>query len=210
MPSTKGFLLPDSDDHRAVHLQGFHKRKPQLRSPAQQRTLPSKMIRPVLQARIEDRYISIGIRHFHKLPGTFAERAGHTGQRQISCLCSTASRRWNDVVDMKLRLLPSLRQLAILTSPLSSLHDESPQNFRDTHALRRRRHEPFRAHSQERKKLRHFHQFLSLCPLCIREGLPTVLLVEQRLETTLVHRRQVKSRKVIGEFESKLDRFRHR
>ncbi len=111
------------------------------------------------------------------------------------------------MVDMKLSLLPSLRQLAILTSPLSPFHDEPAKCFRDTHALRRRRHEPFRAHSQERKKLRHFHQFLSLRPLCIREDLPTVLLVEQRLETTLVHRRQVKPSKVFGEFESKLDRF---
>jgi hypothetical protein len=85
------------------------------------------MIRPPLQAWIEDWYSSVGIWHFHKLPGTFAERARYTGQRQISCLRRTASRRWNDVVYMKLRLLPSLRQLAILTSPLSSPYDESAQ-----------------------------------------------------------------------------------
>lgn len=131
MPVPDLFLLTDGDDQGPVHLQCLDCRAAGCGLPEQPYAVPAEVVVPKVEPRMEEGDVLTARRVDGGLTRGFAERARNTGEGEIVAGVVASSFHRYDVVDMKGRFLPQLRQAAVLASIAGALNNEPPEPGRD-------------------------------------------------------------------------------
>jgi hypothetical protein len=122
MAAADGFFLADGKDQRAVHCQSGYRGAADRSQRHDALAFPAEVLRPGLRSRVEQRKLLAGFRIAGGLLRPFPQRTRNARQRQVVYGGGPASRSWNDVIDVKRRFLPVLRQSTILAAFSRSMH----------------------------------------------------------------------------------------
>jgi hypothetical protein len=125
MATAGGFLLADGNDQRPIHDKRGYGGAARRRQRHDVFAFSAEVFCPDLRARVEKRRLLLGVWIDRGLPRPFPQGTGNTRQCQVVEGGGSADRSRNNVIDVKRRLLPILRQLTILATFSRSLHDLS-------------------------------------------------------------------------------------
>lgn len=195
MSATERFFVADREDERTVQFERVDRGPSGRRAAHNAHTVEGEMVLPAVAARMEQRRLRAGLGIGRGLSRCLAQGAGDARQRQVFFAGWPARSNRNHMIDVEGCFLACLGQTAILatiTCPLGSRASE-PGGYHAHGATLSSLCQALGAQTQQGEEFRDIDKAFGLPALVRREGLPSVLAVQQMLEPSGNAFRQAKT-----------------